>query len=71
MSLRTNAKGGIGKFASAFKNAASGQKKHIEMIETLSMSLQADPQRVINHLIKEQGFANEEALVEKNELLMQ
>lgn len=63
-------KSAIGKFANQLTKATTGYQKHIEKVNTLSATLYNEPQHILNHLMKEQGFANEESIVEKNEVFL-
>ena len=63
--------GAISKFANVFSNAATGHNRHVEKVSRLMQTLTQDSELTLNHLMKEQGFVNEEAIIEKNQIFMQ
>ena len=62
---------GINKFAMMFNKAASTRLKHTEKVSELLRSLEGEKGRVLDHLIKEQNFSNDDSIIEKNEVFLE
>ena len=63
--------GGINKFAMMFNKAATTRLQHTEKNKELSIMLKDQSEKILQHLIKEQAFQNEESIVEKNEIFLE
>ena len=61
---------GINKFATTFNKAASTKLQHTEKVYELLSTLEKEKMRVLDHLIKEQNFSNDESIIEKNEVFL-
>ena len=64
---RNKQKSGINKFTQMFHKAATTKLNATEKIKELRSTLKGNAMQILEHLIKEQAFANEESIVEKNE----
>lgn len=62
---------GINKFADMFKKVASTRLRNTERLRELLNTLKENKERVLDHVLKEQDFNNEEPMIEKNELYLE
>ena len=54
-----------------FSKAASTRLHHTEKVKELLSTLKEETSRILDHIIKEQNFSNEESIIEKNEVLLE
>jgi len=62
---------GINKFAEMFNKVASTRLQNTERLKELLNTLSKDKTRILDHVLKEQDFSNEEPIIEKNELFLE
>ena len=62
---------GISKFTAQFNKAASTRLRRTEVVKELLTSLDEEKSRILDHLIKEQNFSNDESIIEKNEVFLE
>ena len=61
---------GINKFADMFNKVASTRLQNSERLKELLESMEKHKSRILDHILKEQDFNNEEPIIEKNELFL-
>ena len=54
-----------------FNKAASTKLQHTEKVWELLSTLEKEKIRILDHLIKEQNFTNDESIIEKNEVFLE
>lgn len=64
-------KSGISKFAAQFNKAASTRLRRTEIVKELLNTLDDEKTRILDHLIKQQNFSNDESIIEKNEVFLE
>lgn len=62
---------GIGKFADMFGKVADTRLQNTERLKELLNSLNNHKTRILDHVLKEQDFNNEEPIIEKNEIFLE
>lgn len=62
---------GLSKFTDMFNKAASAKLANSERIRELLAAMKAHKDRILEHILKEQDFSNEQPIIEKNELLLE